>query len=111
MLNAAQANTEAEFDRAFRSISQEPSYEGRNLVYISGLNIDISPEEGQDYVLTKFIPWAAYVQLSSGERYVLEQKELFETLRKYDTENKTQVELDEVINHMQQADPVDLDVQ
>ena len=111
MLTAAQANTEAEFDRAFRSISQEPAYEGRNLLYISGLNIDISPEEGQDYVLTKFIPWAAYVQLSTGERYVLEQKELFETLRKYDTENKTQLELDVVIKHMQQADTIDLDTQ
>ncbi|KAG1694665.1 HTH-type transcriptional activator CmpR [Nymphon striatum] len=109
MLTAAQANTEAEFDRAFRSISQERAYEGRNLLYISGLNIDISPEENQDYVLTRFVPWAAYVQLSTGERYILEQKELFETLSKYETENKSQVELDEVIKHMQQAEAVDLD--
>jgi len=109
MLTAAQANTQAEFDRGSRSISQEPSYEGRNLLYISGLNVDISPEENQDYVLNKFIPWAAYVQLSTGERYILEQKELFETLRKYETVNPTQVELDVVIKHMQQADPIDLD--
>lgn len=108
MLTAAQANTEAEFDRAFRSISQEKSYEGRNLLYISGLNIDISPEENQDYVLTRFVPWAAYVQLSTGERYILEQKELYETLAKYDTKNESQVELDEVIKHMQQAEAIDL---
>lgn len=109
MLIAAQVNTEAEFDRSFRSISQEPAYEGRNLLYISGLNIDISPEEHQDYVLNKFIPWAAYVQLKSGERYILEQKELFETIRRYDTDNKTQVELDVVIKHMQQAEAINLD--
>lgn len=108
MLTAAQVNTQAEFDRAFRSISQEPSYKGRNLLYISGLNIDISPEQNQDYVLTKFIPWAAYVQLESGEKYILEQKDLFETLTRYDIENSTQVELDVVIKHMQKADPVDL---
>ncbi len=111
MLAAAQANTQAEFDRAFRSISQEPSYANRNLIYISGLNIDISPEVGQDYVLTKFIPWAAYVQLSSGESYILEQKELYKKLKEYDTENPHQTQLDAIIDHMGQAAPVDLDVE
>lgn len=109
MLTAAQANTQAEFDRAFRSISQDPSYKGRNLLYVSGLNVDISPEENQAYVLNKFIPWAAYIQLDTGERYMLEQKELFETLNEYGIENPTQVELDAVIKNMQEADPIDLD--
>ncbi|CAA6823081.1 MAG: Unknown protein [uncultured Thiotrichaceae bacterium] len=110
MLTSAQVNTEAEFDRAFRSVSQDPAYAGRNLVYISGLNIDISPEEDQDYVLTKFIPWAAYVQLSSGERYILEQQELFDKLKSYSLENETQVQLDLVIEHMSQAEPIDLNL-
>lgn len=110
MLTAAQVNTEAEFDRAFRSISQEPTYQGRNLVYIAGLNVDISPEESHDYVLNKFIPWAAYIQLSSGERYILEQQELFYRLKSYSTNNQSEVLLDEVIDHMKQAPPVDLNV-
>lgn len=110
MLTAAQANTEAEFDRGFRSISQEPAYKGRNLLYISGLNVDISPETNQDYFLNKFIPWAAYIQLNSGEKYILEQTELFETLERYGVENPGQVKLDVVIKHMQQAEPIELDI-
>jgi hypothetical protein len=110
MLTAAQANTQAEFDRAFRSISQEPAYAGKNLLYVSGLNVDISPEPDQDYVLNKFIPWAAYVQLSSGEHYILEQKALFETLEKYHEVNPAQVRLDEMIEHMEQAAPIDLEI-
>ena len=110
MLTAAQVNAEAEFDRGFRSISQEPSYKGRNLLYISGLNVDISPEKNQDYFLNKFIPWAAYVQLSSGEKYILEQKELFKTLNKYSAENPAQVKLDVVIKRMEQADTLDLGI-
>ena len=110
MLTAAQTNTEVEFDRGFRSISQEPAYKGRNLLYISGLNVDISPEKNQEYFLNKFIPWAVYVQLNSGEKYLLEQIELYETLHKYSVENPDQVKLDEVIKHMQEADPIDLEV-
>lgn len=110
MLTAAQTNTQVEFDRGFRSISQEPAYKGRNLLYISGLNVDISPEKNQKYFLNKFIPWAVYVQLNSGEKYILEQIELHETLHKYSVENPDQVKLDEVIKRMQEADPIDLEV-
>ena len=56
MLTAAQANTQAEFDRAYRSISQDKAYRGRNLLYIAGLHVDISPSPEQAFVLTKFIP-------------------------------------------------------
>jgi hypothetical protein len=106
LLTAAQANTQAEFDRSYRSISQEPAYKGRNLLYISGLNIDISPEEGQLFPLTKFIPWAAYVQLKTGECYVLEQDELFDLLNQQSEENSAQISLDDAIQEMEEKEEV-----
>jgi hypothetical protein len=108
MLTAAQANTQAEFDRAYRSISQEKAYRGRNLVYVTGLHVDISPADGQVFPLTKFIPWAAYVQLKSGERYILEQEALFERLNGCSAINLDQIALDDVIQLMEEAQEIHL---
>jgi len=108
MLTAAQANTQAEFDRAFRSISREPAYQGKNLLYISGLHVDISPSEGQKFLLTKFIPWAAYVQLKTGESYLLEQDDLFDRLDASSDVNPDQLDFDAAINLMEQEEPVSL---
>jgi hypothetical protein len=66
LLVAAQVNTQAEFDRAFRSIVKEKRYRNKRMVFISCLNIDISPREGQTFPLTKCVPWAAYVQDGKG---------------------------------------------
>ena len=48
LLVAAQVNTQAEFDRAFRSIVKEKYYRDKRMVFISCLNIDISPARGTD---------------------------------------------------------------
>ena len=93
---------------AFRSISQEKAYRGRNLLYVAGLHVDISPAEGQLFPLTKFIPWAAYVQLSSGERYILEQEALFACLNARSAENSEQIALDAAIQMMEDAEEVHL---
>lgn len=106
MLTAAQANTQAEFDRAFRSISQDSAYQGKNLLYISGLHVDVSPSEGQQFILTKFIPWAAYIQLKNGESYVLEQDELFEKLNSSSEDNPDQLDFDKAIQLMEETAPV-----
>ncbi|HIO92262.1 MAG TPA: hypothetical protein EYG68_05375 [Leucothrix mucor] len=106
LLIAAQVNIQAEFDRAYRSILQEPAYEGRNLLYITGLHVDISPAEGQVFPLTKFIPWAAYVQLKTGESYVLEQDDLYEQLNQCGVENPDQISMDEAIQAMENAKEV-----
>lgn len=106
MLTAPQANTQAEFDRAFRSISRESAYRNKNLLYISGLHVDISPEEGQQFILTKFIPWAAYVQLKSGERFILEQDELFQKLSESNEENPAQLDFDKAIQLMEETAPI-----
>lgn len=106
MLTAAQANTQAEFDRAYRSISQDKAYRGRNLLYIAGLHVDISPAPGQTFVLTKFIPWAAYVQLASGEHYLLEQDALFAKLQSSSNINPQQLQLDRAIHMMEDEEEI-----
>lgn len=99
-LKAAQVNTQVEFDHAFRSVVQEPEYQNKRLLFISGLNIDISPNEGQLFPLTKFIPWAAYYQTADGQQETWEQAELYERLKKQPLENKDQVDLEEAIRIM-----------
>ena len=107
-LAAAQANTQVEFDRAFRSIAQEPAYKGKKLLFISGLNVDISPPQDQLFPLTKFIPWAAYVQDEQGNQEIWEQSELFEELSKQPLENSDQVDLETAIEIMQRTEEIRL---
>ena len=57
LLLAAQVNTQAEFDRTFRAIVRSQQYQEKQLLFISCLNIDISPQEGQLFPLTKCVPW------------------------------------------------------
>ena len=99
-LKAAQVNTQVEFDQAFRSVVQEPEYQGKQLLFISGLNIDISPKVGQLFPLTKFIPWAAYYQTADGKQETWEQSELFEKLKNQPLENTDQVDLEVAIKIM-----------
>ena len=107
-LTAAQANTQNEFDRAFRSISQDSSYKGKKVLFISGLNVDISPQKEQLFPLTKFIPWAAYLQDEQGNQQTWEQAELFEKLINQPTENPDQVNLETAIEIMQQTKEIRL---
>lgn len=99
-LKAAQVNTQVEFDHAFRSVIQEPEYQGKRLLFISGLNIDISPKEGQIFPLTKFIPWAAYYQTEDGQHETWEQSELYDRLKAQPLENNDQINLEDAINTM-----------
>jgi hypothetical protein len=107
-LTAAQANTQVEFDRAFRTIVQEPSYRGKKVLFISGLNVDISPSPGQVFPLTKFIPWAAYVQDEQGNHETWEQAELYQRLMEQPTENPDQENLEKAIEDMRQVQEIKL---
>ncbi len=100
-LKAAQVNTQVEFDHAFRSVIQEPEYQGKRLLFISGLNVDISPEEGQIFPLTKFIPWAAYYQTEDGKQETWEQAELYDRLKAQSANNPDKVNLEEAIKEME----------
>jgi hypothetical protein len=56
-LDAARFTTQVEFDRTYRSLQRDPAYRGKNLLFVSGLNIDVSPRPGLPFPLTKFVPW------------------------------------------------------
>ena len=107
-LTAAQANSQVEFDRAFRTIVQEPAYQNKKILFISGLNVDISPKHGQVFPLTKFIPWAACLQDEQGNHQTWEQGELYARLKEQSTENPDQVDLETAIEIMEKAQEIRL---
>ncbi len=100
LLTAACANTLAEFERTYRSLVQSAAMRGKNLLFVGGLNIDISPSPGEEFPLTKFVPWAAYLQRADGEREVLEQDELLERLGMASSINDSQLDLEQAIRAM-----------
>lgn len=106
LLVAAQVNTQAEFDRTFRTLVKAQEYRGKKLLFISCLNIDISPQEGQMFPLTKCVPWAAYIQNEDGSSRTLEQSEIIELLMQQSTENPGQIGLEAAIQQMIDAPEV-----
>lgn len=109
-LSAAQINAQAEFDRTFRTIVKEKTYRGKKVVFISGIHIDVSPREGQLFPLTKFVPWAAYIQSEKGEGYTMEQQELYDVLQQQSTENPYKIDLTQAIHQMEDEPEVVLHV-
>jgi hypothetical protein len=110
LLTAAKINTQVEFDRALRTVAHSPSYRDKGLVFISGLNIDISPRPGDAFPTTKFVPWAAFVRDRKGEQRILEQPELVSLLRQQSPENPDQIDLDAAIREMSDAESVEVRV-
>lgn len=108
LLTAACANTQAEFDRTYRSLALSPAMHGKNLLFLAGVNIDISPLEGEDFPLTKFAPWAAFLQRADGSRELLEQDEVLERLGAHSTDNPAQLALDRAIEVMTQRNEVNV---
>lgn len=110
ILTAAQISTQTEFDLTFRTIAKEKSYQGKKVLFISGINIDISPEVGQLFPLTKFVPWAAYVQDRDGTCKKLEQQELAQALEKQSIENSNQIDLETAITTMAEVKEIKIDL-
>jgi hypothetical protein len=109
-LDAARYVTQVEFDRCYRSILREPAYRTKNLLFISGVNIDVSPREGFPFPLIKFVPWAAYASLRDGRKILLEQAELYDQLRRQSVENPDRLSFDDSIRRMADAPEIPLDV-
>lgn len=109
-LTAAQINTQIEFDRTFRTIVKEHAYKGKKVLFIAGLHIDISPQSGQLFPLTKFVPWAAYAQDRDGFYYTLEQQELVQLLEQQSKDNPDQINLEDAIRMMAEAEEVKVEV-
>ena len=107
-LSSAVANTRTEFDRAYRTIVKEPGYQGKNLAFIAGINIDISPGDGQVFPLTKFIPWAAYIQTRQGKQMIFEQRQISEALSSQSSSNPERIELSKAIRIMEETPGIDI---
>jgi hypothetical protein len=106
LLTAAQANTQVEFDRTFRTLGNAETYHGKHVVLISGLNIDISPHKDQVFPLTTFVPWAAFIQDQNGHRTLLEQEEITARLFDESPENPDAVDLEVAIQHMKDTEDI-----
>jgi hypothetical protein len=75
----------------------------KNIPLITGLNVDISPEQGHLFPLTKFISWAAYVQDEFGNHQAWEQAEPYSQRQAQATKNPDQVDLEMAIEFMERA--------
>jgi len=111
LLRAAKINIQNEFVRGVESIHRGTEYNGKNLLYIAGLNIDIS--EHTDYpATTYFVPWAAHIQLKEKSltdfRYPVEQKALFDLLMEQSTRNPDETDLKKEIKRMLKAPRFDI---
>lgn len=107
-LTAACANTQAEFDRTYRSLVRAPALQGKNLLFIGGLNIDISPTAGELFPLTRFVPWAGFVQHADGRRELLEQDAIWARLADQVPENQAQIDLEQAIQAMTRGTEVEV---
>jgi hypothetical protein len=110
-LRAAKINIQLEFARTVESIRRGSEYKEKNLLYIAGLNIDIS--EYKDYpATTYFVPWAAHIQLKDGtpEEYIhpLEQERISALIAEQDSVNPEQADLKEEIGRMLKAPRFDI---
>lgn len=110
MLIAAQITSQIEFDHTFRAIVRDSSYHGKRVLFISGLHIDISPQPGQLFPLTKFIPWAAYLQEKDGSYKTIEQAEFAKALEGQSTENPDQIDLEAAIQIMAEMEEVKVEL-
>jgi len=108
VLTAAIVNSMVEFDSTFRTIAKTNAYQSQKVLLVSGVNIDISPENDQTVPITKFAPWAAYYKDEHGVGQVWEQAELVERLRAQPLENPEQIDLEAAIATMQNACDVDI---
>jgi len=95
MLVAAIFCSQREFDRTYRSIIRADCYKGRELFYIAGINIDISPTEGNTCLpMINFIPWAAAHLRADGSHTVFEQAQLVDMLNNTSSKNNDQINLE-----------------
>jgi hypothetical protein len=107
MLSAAKVNTMKEFERLYRSCLRADCFRRRNLLVVSGLNIDLHNQEQRNpFPGTQFVPWAAFHQRANGEQRIIEQKELHEALMAQNLENPHAVDLEKAIKQNLRAPEV-----
>lgn len=111
LLHAAKINIQHEFARAVESIRRGREYDGKNLLYIAGLNIDISEYDGFPPT-TYFVPWAAHIQLRinpNGDFMLpVEQEALYNMLMCESIKNPDETNLKEEITRMLKSPRFDI---
>ena len=110
LLTAARANIQCEFDRTYRTLLNSHVYEGKRLLFISGLNVDISPQPDQVFPSTTFVPWAAYIHDPKGKSSVLEQQDLLGRLLEQREDNPDEVDLEVAIQHMKDVEEIKIKI-
>ena len=83
-------------------------YISKRVVFISGLNIDISPYEIEAFPLTTFVPWAAFVQEPNDHCYVMEQREVVDCLLDQKADNPDEVYLETAIQKMKETRKIEI---
>lgn len=110
-LRAAKTNIQLEFARVVESIRRSEAYKGRNLLYVAGLNIDISANKDLP-VMNYFVPWAAHAQLKGDTQaeftHPIEQDRLFKKLMMQSAENPDQIDLKGNIRRILKAPRLDI---
>mmetsp|Transcript_48148 Transcript_48148/g.104847 ORF Transcript_48148/g.104847 Transcript_48148/m.104847 type:complete len:503 (-) Transcript_48148:65-1573(-) len=101
-LMSAMTACQAEFGRTVHSVEYAPAYQGKNLIVISGVNVDVSPRPGDDdaFPATVFLPWSAYVQVADGRRRMLEQAELIDALMEQSDVNLDAIDIEQCIEEL-----------
>ena len=97
MVCAAQANLLAEFDHNCRFILKQEAFNGRRIIYLAGLNLDIVGDQGLHFPRSRFIPWAVYIQKGDNHNHVLEQEQTLAELRRHSSDNPDQLNIDAAI--------------
>lgn len=99
-LTAAKLLSQFEFDRVFRTLVNHKAYRGKKLLFLSGLNIDISPSGEELFPSTRFSPWAAVYRDADGTQRMYEQDELWQLLREQPKENPHQIDLEQAVGQL-----------
>ena len=110
-LAAAQANTQIEFDRTYRTIVTEEEYQGKNLAFIAGDQHRHFPPTGTAVSPDQVCPWAAYIQTRDGEKYLLEQEELAAALFAQSRENPDKIEMSNAIQAMEGTPEIKIELE
>ena len=105
-LTAALAASQLEFERTVATLVGNPLYKGKNLMYVAGVNIDVSPSKVEKNILgdTMFLPVASLLIDSAGKRYTMQAKPLTAALERQPVENPIAVSFDAAVK-MTNAQP------
>jgi hypothetical protein len=112
-LRVAKIIIQLEFARVVESIRRGHEYDNKNLLYIAGINFDISAYKNYP-ATTYFVPWAAHIQLKDETpaeyTHPVEQEALFAKLMAQSSENPEQTDLKENIHRMLESPRFDIRV-